>query len=356
MKLFFDARFIRTDFHDGISRYSTELGNALAALTPVTFIICKTEQKAFLPKDAPTVMLNDPTSSKEPFAAKKLNAFKPDVVFSPMQTLGSSGRQFKLILTLHDLIYYRHRMPPRHLSPALRLGWRLYHSSYVPQRLTLNKADVVATVSETSKRDILKVKLTKCPIIVVPNAPRDLKTLLKTTPIKQEDLKNIVYMGSFMPYKDIETLLSGMAFLPGRTLHLLSRITKKRQKELEKCIPAGAKVIFYNGVTDEKYADLLADDAISVSASLDEGYGLPLAEGLALGVPSVVTDLAIFREVAGNGALYFAPKNPQDFAEKIKQLDDNKIRQELIEAGKQHIGQFSWEKSAQILLDTVNTL
>ena len=41
MRLFFDARYIRTDFHDGISRYTTELGNALAAITPANWLSSK---------------------------------------------------------------------------------------------------------------------------------------------------------------------------------------------------------------------------------------------------------------------------------------------------------------------------
>lgn len=112
MKFFFDARYIRTDFHDGISRYSTELGAALAKLTDVTFIICDPAQIAFLPKEAAYVQIHAPTAVKEPFTARILNEYEPDIVFSPLQTMGATGRNYKLILTSHDMIYYRHRTPP----------------------------------------------------------------------------------------------------------------------------------------------------------------------------------------------------------------------------------------------------
>src|SRR6185312_10466219 len=62
MKLLFDARYIRTDFHDGISRYTTELGNALARATAVTFIISDKAQLKFLPENAEFVMLHPVTS------------------------------------------------------------------------------------------------------------------------------------------------------------------------------------------------------------------------------------------------------------------------------------------------------
>ena len=94
MKVIFDARYIRTDFHDGISRYSTELGGALAELLPLTFLIYSEKQKAFLPDDAETIMFHPPTSWREPFSSLFLNQYEPDVVISPMQTFGSLGRKF----------------------------------------------------------------------------------------------------------------------------------------------------------------------------------------------------------------------------------------------------------------------
>lgn len=356
MKLFYDARYIRTDFHDGISRYSAELGSALAKLTPVTFLICDPAQKKFLPSHANTLLIHSPTSTKEPFTSLILNKHRPDVVFSPMQTMGTAGRRFKLILTLHDMIYYRHRTPPHALNQIIRLGWRAYHMTYIPQRLTLNSADLVATVSETSKLEFQKVHLTKRPIIVVPNAPQDLKQYL------DEDIKtsasptNLIYMGSFMRYKNVEALIAGMEYLPGRTLHLLSRISPTRKAELQKCIPKNVDVAFHGGVSDEEYAKILASGAAMVSASRDEGYGLPLAEALALGVPAVVSDLPIFHEVAGDGALYFGANKPREFADRVLQLDNQKIVAQLVKDGREHITRFNWDNSAKTLLKEIHSI
>lgn len=355
MKLFFDARYIRTDFHDGISRYSTELGNALAKLTPVTFMICDERQLDKLPAGAPFITIHAPTSAMEPFTARILNDYAPDVVFSPMQTMGATGRNFKLILTSHDMIYYRHHTPPRNLNPLIRAGWRLYHLTYGPQRLALNSADIVATVSHTSLRDFEAAKLTKRPMIVIPNAPQRLDRFVREVDQSQPP-QNLIYMGSFMPYKNVETLIAGMEFLPGRTLHLLSRITPARQTELQKLIPKNVTVIFHNGVTDETYAKLLAAGGVLVTGSLDEGYGLPIAEALALGVPAVVSDISIFHEVANGGALYFDPSDPHDFATKITTLDDKTVRTKLATNGKRHIATFTWEASARALLNAINSL
>lgn len=356
MKLLFDARFIRTDFHDSMSRCSTELGTALAAITPVTFIICDKAQLKFLPENSEYVMLHKPTSPLEPLSSFWLNKYNPDVVFTPMQTLGTAGRNFKVILMLHDLIYYRYRTPPHFLNPILRLGWRAYHMTYVPQRLTLNGADMVATVSETSKKEIEEARLTKRPIVIIPNAPRILADFLKQPVTFKKSPKNLIYMGTFMGYKNVEALIAAMEFLPGKTLHLLSRITPERHAQLQQLVPKDADVIFHGGVTDEKYAELLADNAIFVTASRYEGFCLPLAEALALGVPAVVSNLDVLHEVAGDGALFSNPNRPQEFAEQVLKLDDPKTLKKVVSAGKKHIARYDWALSAKVLYETAKKL
>lgn len=113
MKLMVDARYTRIGFHDGISRYTASLlgalktlidtGDEAAADLDLTMIISDERQLDMLP-DLPHVKICSPTGPLEPTAALQLNKYAPDVVFSPMQTIGSTGRKFKLILTLHDLI------------------------------------------------------------------------------------------------------------------------------------------------------------------------------------------------------------------------------------------------------------
>ncbi|QLD13255.1 glycosyltransferase [Microbacterium oleivorans] len=356
MRLFFDARYIRTDFHDGISRFSHELAHAVFAAAPdagveVTFIVHDPGQVALLPAGAPTVSLHAPTSVLEPLAALRLNRYRPDVVYSPMQTIGALGRRFGLILTLHDTIYYRHRTPPRDLPWFVRLGWRLFHLTYAPQRATLNAADAVATVSETSKRQFAAVRLTKREVVVLPNAPQRLAELAPAGAMPGAAAAlNIVYMGSFMPYKNVETLVRAMAHLPGRTLHLLSRISPARQEELEKLAPADARIVFHGGVTDTEYAALLSDAALLATLSLDEGYGLPIAEALELGVPAVVSDMEIFHEVGGPGARYVPARDARAFADAVIGLDDEGARAALVAAGREHIARFTWPESAARLL------
>ncbi|MBC7512541.1 glycosyltransferase family 4 protein [Candidatus Saccharibacteria bacterium] len=358
MKLFFDARYIRTDFHDGISRYSYELGHAIAKQQEVTFIVSSDEQAAMLPHGSEAVKIHGIDSWREPFTSTRLNKYGPDVVFSPMQTLGTFGRRFKLILTLHDMIYYIHRLPPPGAKGIVRPIWRLFHLTYWPQRLVLNRADTVATVSQTSRAEIAHARLTKRPLIVISNAARDLTPLLKTPVLQHTEApKNLVFMGTLLPYKNAETLIEMMRHLPNRTLHLCSKISPARKAQLASRVPKGAHVVFHNGVSDEVYTALLADDAIMVSASRAEGFGLPLAEALKLGVPAVVSDRPFFREIAGDESAVFAdPNDAENFARSVQSLNDLSERKRRIKAGVEAVDRFSWDQSAKILIEACKNL
>lgn len=150
--LFFDCRYIRIDHHDGISRFSAGLFAELAKITQVTAIVNDLRQLDKLPAGVEFVKVSSPTSALEPFVAFQLNKLGAKVVFSPMQTIGSFGRKFKLVLTVHDLIYYRHPAPPPSFAWPIKILWRLYHLSYLPQRLLLNRADAIATVQRRPSR------------------------------------------------------------------------------------------------------------------------------------------------------------------------------------------------------------
>jgi len=357
MRLFFDARYIKTDFHDGMSRYSAKLGSALAAITPTTFIICDERQLDALPPESASVRLHSPVSLLEPFSALFINKHHPDVVISPQQTIGSLGRRYRLILTQQDMTYYRLPTPPADLPWYVRVLWRLYHRAYWPGRLLLNRAEVVATVSQASKREIENASLTKRSIIVVPNAAEDLSTYLDK-PITQGDTppKNLVFMGAFYPHKNVETLVVMMRYLPSRTLHLLSKVSAKRRVELLRLAHTASQIVFHDGVSDKDYVRILADDAIMVSASKSEGFGLPLAEALKLGVPAVVSDIAVFHEVAGDGALYAPATDAQAFAHAVTQLDAQSARTTLATKGQSHIASFDWNRSAMTIYQAATQL
>jgi glycosyltransferase involved in cell wall biosynthesis len=368
MKIVFDCRYTRIGRHDGISRYTAGLVGALAKRHAVTMLISDHRQLEMLPP-LPWELISSPTSVREPWVASQVNKLRPDVVFTPMQTMGGWGRRYRLVLTVHDLIYYRNRTPPRDLPAPIRLLWRLYHLAWWPQRLLLNRSDAVVTVSQTTKQLIADHKLTKRPVHVVPNAP-DLPApgvsapglpapslsaaglsgiAADSAPRSLPSRKTLVYMGSFMPYKNVETLVRAAALLPEYELHLMSRVTDAERARLTAVAP-GARVVFHDGASDEEYAETLASATALVTASLDEGFGIPLVESMTLGTPVIVSDIPIFREIGGAAALYFVPERAEELAARVRQLESGGEWAARSAASRAEAARFTWDASAEHLL------
>lgn len=347
MKVVVDCRYTRIGHHDGISRFTAGLVTELAKLHPVTMLVNDHRQLEMLP-DLPWQLVSSPTSAREPFVARQVRRLKPDIVFSPMQTMGSWGRDYRLLLTLHDLIYYENRTPPRDLPAPVRLLWRLYHLAWWPQRLLLNRSDAVVTVSETTAELIREHRLTDRPITVVSNASDDLGA--PELPRARPEGHRLVYMGSYMPYKNVDTLVKAVAALPDHELHLLSRISREERERLTRLAPE-ARLVFHDGVTDAAYAELLAGATALVHASQAEGFGIPLIEAMRLGTPVVVSDIPIFREIGGDAALYFAPGDADDLVRALGDLESDDIWQEHSARSVERAAHYTWAGSAATLLE-----
>lgn len=351
MKVLVDCRYVRVGRHDGISRYTAGLVTELARLLPVELLVSDERQLAHLP-DLPWHLISSPTSWREPFVARQVRRLRPDVVFSPMQTMGSAGRDYGLLLTLHDLIYYRNPTPPRELPAPVRLLWRLFHLAWWPQRLLLDRADAVVTVSATTRDLIARHRLTRRPVTVVPNAPEPLPAdeadLPRTGPAGTGP-RSLVYMGSFMPYKNVETLARATALLPGHELHLMSRVTPADRDRLTALAPG--RLVFHDGATDEEYRRVLRGATALVSASRDEGFGIPLVEAMTLGTPVVVSDIPVFREVGGDAGAYVGPDDAEGFARAVRELDDPVTWEVRSAAARARAKEFDWAASARVLAD-----
>jgi glycosyltransferase involved in cell wall biosynthesis len=354
MRILFDCRYIRLERHDGISRYTAGLVSALAKLHPITMLISDERQLDKLP-ELPWALGPSTTGFGELSMARTVNRLQPDVVFTPMQTMGSLGRRYRLILTLHDLIYYTNRTPPRDLSWFVRLLWRLYHLAWWPQRLLLNRADAVVTVSEATRDLMRRHRLTRRPIAVIPNAADHSGGVPRAVIGVGARRRDLVYMGSFMPYKNVDVIVAAMNELPGYRLHLMSKITPLERDRLSGLAPAGS-VIFYDGASDDDYLEVLRSATALVSASRSEGFGIPLVEAMSVGTPTVVSDIPIFREVGGIAASYFTPGNATELAQAVVALQEPGEWERRSRLSLEQVAKFSWDSSARTLLELIRVV
>jgi glycosyltransferase involved in cell wall biosynthesis len=344
VRILFDCRYTRLERHDGVSRYTARLVEELGRLHPVVMLISDERQLAMLP-DLPHVHGPSPTSLLEPFIGpRRLNRLQPDVVFSPLQTIGTLWRRYKLVTTIHDLIYYEHPKPPRDLPAIVRGIWRLYHSTPAFQRWLLRLSDAHVTISETTAAGLASRRMIKRPLAVILNGT-DHHDVDREPPPARE----VLYAGSFMPYKNVEALASAMGDLPGWRLRLLSRADDATQARLTALAPDGA-LEFMGGASDEVYAEALQRARVVATASRAEGFGLPVVEAMAAGTPVATSDIPIFHEVAGLHAEFFDPTSPAAIATGIRAYEDDDLWRRRSVEGEAWSRRYDWGLAAEQLL------
>ncbi len=301
--------------------------------------------------DLPWVMAPSPTSAREPLVSRLLNRFEPDVVFTPMQTMGPFGRRFGLVTTVHDLIYYENRTPPRDLAWPIRLIWRAYHLSWAPQRALLARADAHATVSNTTRDTDAEAPS---------DEPSDHGRAQRGRPRRRRAGRRAQpatwsTWGRSCPTRTSSCWLGACTCFPGYTLHLLSRADDATVRRLTALAPAGS-LRFHQGASDEEYADALSSATALVSASLNEGFGATPDRGHGERNARRRLRHPIFREIGAGTALFFDPASPEAFAAAVRRLEDPDEWQRRSDSAMVHSRRYSWDKSAAALLTALRAV
>jgi glycosyltransferase involved in cell wall biosynthesis len=356
MKMVYDARWLPLDGKfDGVGRYSQELGRALAARSDVdvTWLIHDEQQLSLLP-DKPYIIGNKPDDLWAELRSlpARIETAQPDVVYAPFFLTALARGNYKLVVTIHDTIYYHYRTPPHWLPWFARLCWRLFHLSKAPMRWLLNRADAVATVSDTAKQEILAWELTKRPVVAVKNAVSDKFQADTSSVASLSRAKStiIVHHGAVTQYKNVELIIDALPLVPDVQLHILGRVPAARMRDLVRRIDDRGvidRVMIHNGVTDKELVDMLGHCRCLISPSRIEGFGLPIIEAQLRGAPVICADTPIYHEVGGDSVLYVGVDDAEGCARAINELADPAMSTRLVEAGLQNAARFNWSASAE---------
>jgi glycosyltransferase involved in cell wall biosynthesis len=171
----------------------------------------------------------------------------------------------------------------------------------------------------------------------------------------------ILYVGAMFKHKNIDTLIRAYSLLSGRKGFERIGLVIAGQKSLQYeylrklAINLGIdeKVRFTGYFPAVDLNALYKASNLFVFPSLYEGFGLPVLEAFASGVPLVASDIPALSEIAGDAAILVDPKNTDELAYAIeKVLLDESLQKDMIEKGLKRAKQFSWKKTAEKTLNT----
>lgn len=270
------------------------------------------------------------------------------------------------VVTIHDLTYTMQRGLKISKLPPIVYEFK-YLAYETAIRDAIKGAKKIIVPSYYSKKDIVKkYKLDENKVAVTYESITS-----DFSPEKNEKLfeaakdkfgikdKYFFYVGNASPHKNLKKLILAFDKVSKEVKDVQLVLSGKKEKfynEIEEWIKkenlGDSRIIITNVISDEELHVLLSNSYSFVFPSLAEGFGIPPLEAMASGTPVLVSNASCMPEVCEDAALYFDPKDENDIADKMKIiLNDEKLRDDLVEKGLNHIKKFSWEKMAKETLE-----
>lgn len=268
--------------------------------------------------------------------------------------------QTRTLLTVHDLSFVR---VPEAASPRLKA----YLDAVVPRSVC--RADHVLADSQATKEDLIElygIQSDKITVLLSGVDPRFKRTSLSlTTRNKYQigDRPYILSVGTVQPRKNYGRLIQALARLRADGLDLSLVIIGGKgwltDPIYETLGQTGMReFVRFTGFVDEADLPALYSGAACFAfPSLYEGFGLPILEAMACGVPVVTSNLSSLPEVAGDTALMVDPYDLDALTDALRHLiEDSALRERLIAGGYERARQFTWRASADHLRQIYATL
>ncbi|MBP2032350.1 glycosyltransferase involved in cell wall biosynthesis [Clostridium algifaecis] len=287
-----------------------------------------------------------------------------DIYHVPQNGIGiSENITCKKVITVHDLIPY--------IMPET-VG-RSYLTKFIKEMpRIINMADAIITVSEYSKKDILKFfPINKNKIFVTPLAADE-----KYKPLDKEICKNkikstynidkpfILYVGGFSPRKNVTSLIEAFSRIHknlNKDYDLVivgsSKDDLEKLKEFSSKLHIEENIRFTGFIKDDLLPVFYSGCDLFVYPSLYEGFGLPPLEAMSCGTPVITSNISSIPEVVGDGAILIDPKNIVSLMYSIESiLNDDTIRNELSLKALNRSHLFSWENTCEKTIKIYNKI
>lgn len=238
----------------------------------------------------------------------------------------------------------------------------------------IRRSDIIFTVSGFAKNQIVSLMRLDPQKVHVAYNGVDQKFLSgKSTrrnwlPAGLESKSYVLFVGTFEARKNIERLIEAFSILKKRNkkaeylrLAIVGQSASARHSnrsrqiaELIKNTGLEKDIVLCGFISDEDLPSLYSQALFIAFPSLHEGFGLPIVEGFASETAVLTSNACAMPEVGGDAVLLVDPTNTNDLAEKMCLLfEDAKLRERLVTLGSARIGNFTWERCAQTIINEI---
>jgi len=369
MKIAVNTRLLLPNKLEGIGRVSYEVLKRITSKHPeheFYFLFDRTYSDEFI-FNSNIIPISVFPQARHPFLfiawfdfslPRVFKKIKPDIFFSPDGYL-SLNTKVPSINIIHDLNFEHY---PKHLPFLSRNHYRHYFPRFA------KKAKRIITVSEFTKNDVIKqYNISPNKIDVAHNGVSDIFVPCSQTEIHETKKRftqgkpYFLFVGSLHPRKNIGNLMLAYDEFRKSTSADIKLVIagqaywwNKEMESVYKSVKHNYDIIFTGRIDNETLKNLYGSAFAVTYVSLFEGFGLPILEAMNCDVPVICSNNSSMPEVGGDAVVYVNAKSPESINKGMKEVFNNKsLREELINKGRIQKNNFSWDKSAENIWNTL---